>query len=211
MNVLLTTLTFLALSNTPAINTEIVHEDYRQTYYTYVDGDTSVGARDKQGNLITLGHPNLKVENNNLYNLHFNVIGPSFQGMHKKMQEYYEKVAIFYDNIAERIKMLGGYPYTSLNKIEDVSTIKSMKSMDFNGNQVMEILDNDFSFLVDYTKDLVKIFNPLYTTDKSRKISGLGLSICKEIIESHNGTIKAINNKLGGFSIIFIIESYKED
>lgn len=60
-------------------------------------------------------------------------------------------------------------------------------------------------------EDLVKIFNPLYTTDKSRKISGLGLSICKEIIESHNGTIKAINNKLGGFSIIFIIDSYKED
>lgn len=60
-------------------------------------------------------------------------------------------------------------------------------------------------------EDLVKIFDPLYTTDKSRKISGLGLSICKEIIESHNGTIKAINNKLGGFSIIFTIDSYKED
>ena len=102
---------------------------------------------------------NLKVENNNLYNLHFNVIGPSFQGLHKKLQEYYENIALFYDNIAERIKMLGGYPYTSLNKIEEVSTIKSMKSMDFTGNQVMEILDNDFSFLVDYTKDLIKIFN----------------------------------------------------
>jgi signal transduction histidine kinase len=60
-------------------------------------------------------------------------------------------------------------------------------------------------------EDLVKIFDPLYTTDKSRKISGLGLSICKEIIESHNGTIKAINNKMGGFSIIFTIDSYKED
>lgn len=40
-----------------------------------------------------------------------------------------------------------------------------------------------------------KIFNPLYTTDNSRKISGLGLSICKEFIESHNGSIKAYNNK----------------
>lgn len=60
-------------------------------------------------------------------------------------------------------------------------------------------------------EDLKKIFEPLFTTDKSRKISGLGLSICKEIIESHNGTIKAINNKMGGFSIIFTIDAYKED
>ena len=60
-------------------------------------------------------------------------------------------------------------------------------------------------------EDLQKIFEPLYTTDKSRKISGLGLSICKEIVESHKGTIKAENNKLGGFSIIFTIDAYKED
>ncbi len=76
-----------------------------------------------------------------------------------------------------------------------------------NGKIKFEIADNGCGC----KEDLVKIFDPLYTTDKSRKISGLGLSICKEIIESHNGTIKAINNKLGGFSIIFIIESYKED
>lgn len=59
-------------------------------------------------------------------------------------------------------------------------------------------------------EDLDKIFEPLYTTDKSRKISGLGLSICKEIIESHKGTIRAENNKIGGFSIVFTINSYKE-
>ncbi len=76
-----------------------------------------------------------------------------------------------------------------------------------NGKIKFEIADNGQGC----KEDLIKIFNPLYTTDKSRKISGLGLSICKEIIESHNGTIKAINNKLGGFSIIFTIDSYKED
>jgi len=34
-----------------------------------------------------------------------------------------------------------------------------MKSMNFNANQVLNILDNDFSFLVEYTKDLIKVFN----------------------------------------------------
>lgn len=120
-------------------------------------------------NILNEYMSNLKVENNNLYNLHFNIVGNSFMGMHKKLQEYYENIAIFYDAIAERIKMLGGYPITSLDKIESVSTIKSMKSMDFTGKQVLEILDNDFSFLVEYTKDLIRIFNTnndYYTTNK---------------------------------------------
>lgn len=39
-----------------------------------------------------------------------------------------------------------------------------------------------------------RIFDPLYTTDNSRQIHGLGLSICKEFILLHNGKIKAYND-----------------
>ena len=74
---------------------------------------------------------NLKVFNNNLYNLHFNIVGSSFFGMHQKLQDYYEKLALMYDTAAERIKMLGGYPITSLKQISEVSTIKSMKSQNY--------------------------------------------------------------------------------
>lgn len=109
-------------------------------------------------NILNEYMSNIKVETNNLYNLHFNVIGMSFMGLHKKLQEYYENFNLFYDNIAERIKMLNGFPITSLPKIEETSTIKSMKSMDFSANQVFSILDNDFSFLTEYTKDLIKVF-----------------------------------------------------
>ena len=48
-----------------------------------------------------------------------------------------------------------------------------MKSMDFNGNQVLNILDNDFSFLMEYTKDLIKVFNEkndYYTSNILNKI-----------------------------------------
>ena len=38
-----------------------------------------------------------------------------------------------------------------------------------------------------------KIFDPLFTTDKSRKISGLGLSICKECVLKLGGNIRAYN------------------
>ena len=54
-------------------------------------------------------------------------------------------------------------------------------------------------------KNLKKIFKPLYTTDPSRKISGLGLSICKQIISAHDGNIHAKNNSENGLSIIFYI------
>ncbi len=110
-------------------------------------------------NILNEYMANLKVMNNNLYNMHFNIVGESFFGLHRKLQEYYEKVALMYDNVAERIKMLGGMPITSLKELEDTSTMKSMKSMSFSGKQVLEVLDNDFTFLKDYTKDLIEHFD----------------------------------------------------
>ena len=54
-------------------------------------------------------------------------------------------------------------------------------------------------------ENIEKIFEPLFTTDKSRKISGLGLSITKEIVEMHGGEVKAYNNKGNGLTIEFSI------
>lgn len=66
-----------------------------------------------------------------------------------------------------------------------------------------EIADNGGGIALE--KDLKRIFEPLYTTDPSRKISGLGLSICKQIISSFDGRIYAKNNSIGGLSIVFVL------
>ena len=72
------------------------------------------------------------------------------------------------------------------------------------GNMIrFELSDNGGGVKTD--TDLKRIFEPFYTTDPSRKISGLGLSICKQIISSFDGRIYAKNNKIGGLSIIFVI------
>lgn len=49
-------------------------------------------------------------------------------------------------------------------------------------------------------EQLEQIFEPLYTSDRGRKVSGLGLSICRSIIRAHGGTVNA-ENIPGGFRI----------
>lgn len=48
---------------------------------------------------------------------------------------------------------------------------------------------------------LQQIFEPLYTTDRGRKVSGLGLSICRSIIHAHGGTVTAENRPQGGLLV----------
>ncbi len=45
------------------------------------------------------------------------------------------------------------------------------------------------------------IFEPLYTSDQGRKVAGLGLAICCEIIAAHDGKIHAEASVLGGLKI----------
>ena len=48
---------------------------------------------------------------------------------------------------------------------------------------------------------LNQIFEPLYTSDRGRKVSGLGLAICKSIITAHGGKIRAMRASGGGLLV----------
>ena len=51
------------------------------------------------------------------------------------------------------------------------------------------------------------IFEPLYTSDEGRKVAGLGLTICREIVEGHNGKIYAEKSSLGGLAIVIELQT----
>ena len=59
-------------------------------------------------------------------------------------------------------------------------------------------------------ESLEVIFEPFYTSDKGRKVAGLGLSICREIIENHGGQIYAQNSAMGGLEIIIRLPLYSQ-
>ena len=62
-------------------------------------------------------------------------------------------------------------------------------------------------------KDLPHLFEPFFRTDKSRNRNmggvGLGLTLCKRIIEAHGGAISASNLPEGGTSICFTLPEKK--
>lgn len=74
----------------------------------------------------------------------------------------------------------------------------SVKCSQINKKVLFQISDNGMGV----PKDILShIFEPFFTSDDSRNVAGLGLSICKEIIESHEGRIWAENNPFSGLSI----------
>ncbi len=57
------------------------------------------------------------------------------------------------------------------------------------------------------SEKLEVIFEPLYTSDQGRKVAGLGLAICKEIVESHGGEIYAEKSKFGGLAVVIELKT----
>ncbi len=58
-------------------------------------------------------------------------------------------------------------------------------------------------------ENLELIFEPLYTSDEGRKVAGLGLSICREIIDAHSGLIYAQQSDLGGLEVVIELDRKK--
>ncbi len=132
------------------------------------------------------------------------------------------KLTESYDDELEYLGVRFSYDHRENNDIVDVDIQKmqrvfgniisnSLKHFDMDKkiidvtcqsvDDVVEIIIADNGEGVSPEK-LEVVFEPLYTSDEGRKVAGLGLAICKEIIESHGGEIYAEKSVYGGLAIV---------
>lgn len=102
-------------------------------------------------------------------------------------------------DITKLRRVFGNIIGNSVKHFDKDDKLIEVKSFIENGFFVIRVSDNGEG--VD-SKKLELIFEPLYTSDEGRKVAGLGLAICKEIIEIHSGIIYAEESEYGGLSIV---------
>lgn len=110
----------------------------------------------------------LAILNIKLHNLHWNVTGDNFFTLHEKTHEYYKKVGDMFDETAERIKMFNHYPVANTKIIFEMSEIKNIKSKDYNTDEVLNYIINDFKYMSNKAKHIANLatkMNDLNTID----------------------------------------------
>lgn len=103
---------------------------------------------------------NYHVHYQKLRNYHWNVKGSDFFDLHEQFEQEYNQVKLNIDAIAERIRIFGKTPLSTLSEYLDVSEIKETHKPLSSMEMVSEILD-DFetllSLMIDVTDAAIKI------------------------------------------------------
>lgn len=73
---------------------------------------------------------NLMVGNVMLHNLHWNVVGFNFKGVHEYLEEMYDDFFEKFDEVAEYQKMQGIYPKASVKEYLELSDLQELESQD---------------------------------------------------------------------------------
>jgi starvation-inducible DNA-binding protein len=101
----------------------------------------------------TIGRLNRALSNVSLLGVktkkaHWDVVGPQFMTLHKLWEEHYETLARFQDEIAERIRTLGGFPLGTLAGFLREATLKEQPGDIPNATNAVSILLTDHEHIV---------------------------------------------------------------
>ena len=96
-----------------------------------------------------------------LHNLHWNVVGLNFKAVHEYLEWIYDSMAEVLDEVAELIKMNGGYPLASLKEYLAVASIEELESKDYKILESLDILLKDLKVLREEVLEIRSIADEL--------------------------------------------------
>lgn len=102
----------------------------------------------KQIDLLNEYLSDIAVLNVKLHNLHWNVVGQTFVQAHEHLESLYDDLFEKLDAVAERVKMLGYYPLSSLASYLENSEIKELQSKDVSVSESFNTVLNDYQVLL---------------------------------------------------------------
>jgi starvation-inducible DNA-binding protein len=89
----------------------------------------------------------IAVLNVKLHNLHWNVVGPQFVPVHEYTEKLYTGFSDDYDQLAERIKMLGEFPLASMEEYLKKTSIRELPSKKITDAEALTIVFEDLDTL----------------------------------------------------------------
>ena len=98
---------------------------------------------------------NLQIHYQKLRNFHWNVEGGDFYDLHDQFQIEYEAVKIEIDDIAERIRVFGFKPISTLKEYLSIANIKEASSDTQADAMVLDII-NDFEILLSFMIEVIE-------------------------------------------------------
>lgn len=87
-----------------------------------------------------------------LRNFHWNVVGGDFYDIHEKLEEEYTVASEYIDSVAERIRILGFKPLSTLAAYLEKSDIQETDE-DLTGAQMMAQVVEDYEILLSFMVD----------------------------------------------------------
>ena len=123
-----------------------VYKVYKKLGYSKDDTENIVNA-------LNLLLANYHVHYQKLRNYHWNVKGADFFDIHEKFELQYDEAKLNIDDVAERIRVFGYTPMSTLKEYLETSDIKETGT-DLSSEEMVEEILNDYEILLSYMTDV---------------------------------------------------------
>ncbi len=91
-----------------------------------------------------------------LRNFHWNVVGPDFFDIHEKFEMQYNDAKISIDDIAERIRIFGLNPFSTMREFLDYAEIKE-SGTDLSAMEMVKEIINDYHILLEQLFNVLEL------------------------------------------------------